>query len=534
MKKIILVLFFLAITINCSAITYPKEVNLKRVGTITELKAINLASASNTSVFVTGFDEINDGGGGTFVWVNNSTATDNTGTIINPTGNTGAGRWIRQENGAPINPKWFGAKGNYVIGVTEYHDDTAAIQAAINYAGDGGHVKLPKSTGRYAITDTLKIGSYTYSGVEKQSYTTGWTRIYGLHLEGSGSPTDTVCQGLIWKGATQAGTNKITITHNTATYTYITDDKPMIHAVAANKLKISGLALYGESKAYSGITFEGNHVGVILERVNIYETKVGIINCYAWDLIGGVGYTGHMADTEVTAYVAATSNGGFQSDTHYYNNVYIFGCTSAAISVGSAQALNQVYQDCNFNACALGIALYGGYVHLIGSNFLTNTSYDLWHISGTSRIVCSDVHSEGNTSTIFYQGSTAGSLNLTLNDSGIAGAVRILAGGGSLYASNSTLSSLYLGTSPATISVDLTNCIINAFDVATRTTYLNKTFMNTRNCYFAGEPFTYAGSDDLRGTHSNIKWGNVGTIDPATFTFMIAPGLANASGAFFW
>ncbi len=70
-----------------------------------------------------------DGGGGTFTWSATSTAADNGGTVLMPSGDTSStpGRWLRQYSGA-IDVRWFGATGN---GKT---DDTAALQGALNAA----------------------------------------------------------------------------------------------------------------------------------------------------------------------------------------------------------------------------------------------------------------------------------------------------------------------------------------------------------------------------------------------------------------
>lgn len=81
-------------------------------------------------VFVAGYAEVADGGGGLFTYVVAATDADNDGTIIAPAG--GVGRWFRSYTG-PVSVKWFGATGD---GVT---DDTASIQAAVSLAetGDG-------------------------------------------------------------------------------------------------------------------------------------------------------------------------------------------------------------------------------------------------------------------------------------------------------------------------------------------------------------------------------------------------------------
>lgn len=50
------------------------------------------------------------GGGGRFVWDPASTAADDGGLVINPTGNGGAGRWLRQVEDRYFDVRWWGAK----------------------------------------------------------------------------------------------------------------------------------------------------------------------------------------------------------------------------------------------------------------------------------------------------------------------------------------------------------------------------------------------------------------------------------------
>lgn len=66
-----------------------------------------------------------------------------------------------------VSVKDFGAVGNGVA------DDTAAIQAALNYVGStgGGTVILPKTNGQYRITQGLKLPAYTtLQGVAPDRY----------------------------------------------------------------------------------------------------------------------------------------------------------------------------------------------------------------------------------------------------------------------------------------------------------------------------------------------------------------------------
>lgn len=100
---------------------------------------------------VGGYDSVNDGGGGAFVYVPSGTDADNDGTILTPSNNVG--RWYRVYSGA-VNVQWFGATGD---GTT---NDFQAIQNAITYIESlttGGAIFLP--AGNY-----LTNGQLDFSG----------------------------------------------------------------------------------------------------------------------------------------------------------------------------------------------------------------------------------------------------------------------------------------------------------------------------------------------------------------------------------
>lgn len=118
-----------------------------RVDTIAELKAVSTRlMADGQIVVVLGYYSDTDGAGGQFQYSIESAAADNGGTIIAPTG--GVGRWLRIAQGF-ISPKWFGAKG---IGST--HDDTSAMQGAMNAAA-GGTLWIEPCSSFYAISDYI-------------------------------------------------------------------------------------------------------------------------------------------------------------------------------------------------------------------------------------------------------------------------------------------------------------------------------------------------------------------------------------------
>lgn len=101
-------------------------------------------------------------GGGYFRWNATSTDSDDGGYTINPTGNTGAGRWKREPNATyavrTVCPLEFGAKIN-----DSTFDSAPAINAAISYlnpytninmdSAQGGDVVIP--SGQFYINDTI-------------------------------------------------------------------------------------------------------------------------------------------------------------------------------------------------------------------------------------------------------------------------------------------------------------------------------------------------------------------------------------------
>lgn len=60
--------------------------------TMADLKAVP-ASLCLKAAFLKGYNTIGDGLGGVWVWYRTDTSTADDVTIVNPTGNTGPGRW---------------------------------------------------------------------------------------------------------------------------------------------------------------------------------------------------------------------------------------------------------------------------------------------------------------------------------------------------------------------------------------------------------------------------------------------------------
>lgn len=122
------------------------------VNTVADLKA--LSAGQFGTVQVLGYYSAGDGAGDIFKWNGSSTASDNGGTVIIPNSAPGAGRWERVYSALDV--KKFGARGN---GVT---DDTAKIQAALDFANTAGGYTISVPGGTYVCSASINIYKNTH------------------------------------------------------------------------------------------------------------------------------------------------------------------------------------------------------------------------------------------------------------------------------------------------------------------------------------------------------------------------------------
>jgi len=109
MKKTMLVFLLLFLSaLPVSAQTRPSTLDVKPLSNISALRAANPSAAC--MVFVSGYYSPGDGGGGVYVWQPNNTDPDNGGSVIKPTANTEAGRWVLDGKVASL--EQFGAIGD--------------------------------------------------------------------------------------------------------------------------------------------------------------------------------------------------------------------------------------------------------------------------------------------------------------------------------------------------------------------------------------------------------------------------------------
>lgn len=124
--------------------------------TVANLRLITaIQSALNGIIFLEGFYGPSDGGQGFWIWSASSTATDDTGTVINPTGHSGNGRWVRVFDG-PIHDLWYGVKAD---GSTDNLTILQAVEDAASALGRG--IRYPWQPNERLVSGTIT----TYAGV---------------------------------------------------------------------------------------------------------------------------------------------------------------------------------------------------------------------------------------------------------------------------------------------------------------------------------------------------------------------------------
>jgi len=131
---------------------------------VTNMAALKLVDTSamaqgDAALMQSYYSGADDRGGGWFVWNPSSVMKDDAGRYIEPTNSLGQaqpGRWIRLLKGETANVKMWGAYGDNA------HDDTAAIQTAINACstnnGNGQWtLELLFPADNYLVSQTLKF-----------------------------------------------------------------------------------------------------------------------------------------------------------------------------------------------------------------------------------------------------------------------------------------------------------------------------------------------------------------------------------------
>jgi parallel beta-helix repeat protein len=214
-------------------------------------------------------------GGGQFRWQANSNQTPVDGMIVNPTGNVGAGRWIRVLNGRDVDAGWVGAKGD---GIT---DDTAKLNIAVSYVNalGGGNVTFPAGT--YMVN-----ASGNATGIQMKSGV--YLRLAGAKLKALGA------------------------------------NSPNYRLVAMQEVSNCGVIggeIEGDRSANAGVGEQGHGIYAILDCANIKIEGVKVSNCF-----GDGIYLGRQCSIISVANCTLTNNRRNNISIVSASNVVIQGC----------------------------------------------------------------------------------------------------------------------------------------------------------------------------------------------------------------
>lgn len=251
------------------------------VATIAALRALSVSSYNSGDVAVVrGYASSGDGGGSMFYLDKSSSEADNGGTIIAPTG--GGGRWkIIQP--LVMSLRQWGAVGDFNTQTETGTDDSAALQAALNWwAGDSGRtLEIPQ--GNYRINAAVRCS-------------TAETRLGKLIGKGgilistispvAGTGTISVSSGSNYSTVTGSGTN-FTTALTEGDHIVISGTSYTVLSIQSN----TSMRLYEQNVTVSaGTTFT-----IVKPMIQLYATGnakrpeiIGLFTQSASNYVGGV------------------------------------------------------------------------------------------------------------------------------------------------------------------------------------------------------------------------------------------------------
>lgn len=377
---------------------------LGSVSSYTELRALT-GMGTGTLVRVssgTGID-------GLFRYDSTQSATDNGGTII-------AG-WVRKYFG-PINVKWFGAKGD---GAT---DDTAAIQAAIDYAKSFSstqtELEVVYPAGAYVVT------TLDYVGANRTIHrATGAVIFYGVSVGGTsiididGGTTDgvNVTRNIQFLGnfSVQIGSG--------GSYQY---------GVYISNMTNSRFSLMGISGAYSvnNLYINFSFDNPLLEFIasNSSGTAIATVECGT----NNVNRNNFVMRTTGDSDLSVASVGMIvRGNANRVSGDF----SSSQTGVEDSAGRGNVYGPCYFEANKYLVALTNA---SLGAVFTGG----LWEV-GQDGIAIRSVNSDNATFTGGYVKGVGGATNRTFVDYGTATYSLDVSG---MYVDSSTIDTSYTGT----------------------------------------------------------------------------------------
>lgn len=287
----------------------------RSVNSIAELRSLDGNDSSLKTVVMTGYATQGDGGGGVFVWDDDTTTADNIGTVVVTSTSPRVGCWKRLERDS-WSVRWFGAVGDNVT------DDAAAFQAAIDasYSGSdyGRSVYVPP--GDYRIGSTLEFNGTVrmrgdfglFLGATRLHFDAGVT---GIHLPKSSPPLYAEPAGSFSEIS-----NLVLIGGGGATaHGIFCERTPCIRNVRVETFSGSGIYMYGY------FTLEGSNCNTfMLDNVWCVQNGLHGVHALGDDVNAGLGLL-----------VSCTDNGGYGiRDEGFLGNAWI-GCHSDSNDLGA-------------------------------------------------------------------------------------------------------------------------------------------------------------------------------------------------------
>ena len=121
------------------------------------LTAPTLAAGRTMALFVEDHSTAGKGGGGTWSWKAGSNETDDNATVIKPAATVGAGRWIKSFTyNDEVYPDTFGAFGGFNWDTQTGTDETAQLQAWLNFLNKKGYLGRLRAGNKY-LSGTLRM-----------------------------------------------------------------------------------------------------------------------------------------------------------------------------------------------------------------------------------------------------------------------------------------------------------------------------------------------------------------------------------------
>ncbi|MFL6528544.1 MAG: glycosyl hydrolase family 28-related protein [Chthoniobacterales bacterium] len=227
------------------------------------LRAYDAASTTTgLQASTAGYYAPGDEGGTTFYWSADSTAKDNGGTVIQPSG--GQGRWLATNTSA-VNVRAFGARGD------DKTDDSAPINVALataNADDKGGSVIIPR--GAYLVASDLHVPARVRVKGDGIDFTT-------IHVPFSAN----LSQGVFVFGSTSCALSDFVIKFDQpprpTAVSELTKYKPAVWAHDTTNFNLLRLGIYN---AWDGIeNIGGGHSLIDDLRISAFHIGIQFDNC---------------------------------------------------------------------------------------------------------------------------------------------------------------------------------------------------------------------------------------------------------------